>query len=73
MGIARFRPAHECLQQPVQIGGGLQVLARVTRRHLLQRVVVGDAQVIARGRVLAGQNDIAEPLGMAREPSLASS
>ncbi len=54
------RQAQQRLQQPVEMGRVEQILAADDIRHALQRVVVNDGQVIARARVLSGDDGIAK-------------
>ena len=51
----------------------LQVGATRDQRNALQRVVVGDAQMVAGGSVLAGEDHVAELFGVADDGAFASS
>ncbi len=71
MRVARRRPIHQRLQQPVQIGGGLEVGPTGHQGHALPRVVMRHAEMVARWRVLAGQHHVAEARRIAPHIALA--
>ena len=58
--VAWRRPAHQALQQNVQCGDLGEVFGAGDEGDTLQRVVMGDAEVIAGGGVLAADDDVAE-------------
>jgi DNA-3-methyladenine glycosylase II len=62
--IGRLRQPEQRLQQPVHMSGREQVLPARHEGHALQRVVERDREMVARGRILARQHDIAEQEGI---------
>ena len=70
VGIGGLRPAHELLQEPVQVGCWPKVDAARDEGDTGQRVVVCGAQMVARRRIASPQHHVAEPLGRARHAAL---
>ena len=71
MGIGWSGPAHQNLQQSLHIRYWLEVLAACHQCDTLQGIVVRDAEMIARGRVLAREHHIAEVLRVTENGVLA--
>ena len=69
--VNRRRPAHQCLQQPMQMRGMFQVLTAGHQSDAFPRVVMGDAKMVAGGRVLARQHHVAEPGRISEDGALA--
>lgn len=58
----RFRQLQQHLQQPVDVGGGLQIVPAHHMAYLLQRVVDHYREMITAGRIFARQHHIAPAL-----------
>jgi hypothetical protein len=70
MAIGGLRQAQQRLQEPVHMSGGQEILTARDERHLLQRVVHRHREVIARGRVLAREDHIAEQARIHRDRAM---
>ena len=71
VGVGWFGVAEQGLQQALDVGGGFEVDAAGDEGDALQRVVVGDAKMVAGGRVLAGEDDVPDVFGVAGEAAFA--
>ena len=60
MGIGRFGQGQQRLQQPLDMGGGQQILAPRHQGHALKSIVHHHRQMIGGRHVLARQHQIAE-------------
>ena len=63
MPVTGFWKFEQSLQQPVQMRGGVKILAADHMADALQRVVVNRGEVIACSIVLAGDDRVAEDFG----------
>lgn len=69
--IVGRRQVEQALQQTMQARRLEEIPAAHHVRHALQRVVDDDGDVIARGRILAGEDDVAPSRWIgANDPSL---
>ena len=66
--IVGRRQAEQGLEQAVDMGRGEQVAAAHDMGHALRRIVDGDGEMIAGRRVLAGEDHVAEGLGLRPAP-----
>ena len=73
MMVERRRQAEQRLEQAVDVGRGEQVAAAHHVGDALRGVVDGDGEMIAGRRVLAGEHDVAEQLGLGRDLARRSS
>lgn len=51
--------------------GGAEVLAAGHKGHALEGVIVGDAEMVAGGRALAPEDDVADGSGIAVQAAMA--
>jgi hypothetical protein len=62
--VIRLRQTEQCLEQPMDLGRGQQILPARHQRHALPGVVDRDCQVVAGWRVLAREHDVSVECGI---------
>lgn len=70
--INRLGQAEQRLQETVHMCGRQQILPACDQRHSLKRIVEGSGEVIAGGRILAPQDDIAEESWVDFDPAMST-